>query len=91
MRVKNYRLRTFERYALALVDKCFDLEGLGYLPKAEEIDSEMFTTQGQYAKHKLKAVTNPDKEKVEKQRKLMEAMEGRAMKLEQIQSIKTQR
>ena len=38
MRVKSYRLRTFEKYALALVDKWFDLEGFSYLPKAEEAD-----------------------------------------------------
>ena len=38
MRVKSYRLRTFERYALALADKCFDLEDLGYLPMAEKTD-----------------------------------------------------
>ena len=146
----DFGLRTFEKYALALADKWFDLGNISYLPKTDEIDSEtlnqfedyilgsgtygnveqsvsrqmnhqtgttsklkylssrfflpydqmkriypalekypvalpamwvrrvveMFHTRGQYTKHKLKTVTNPDKEKVEKQRKLMEEMIG---------------
>ena len=148
--LEDFGLRSFERYALALADKWFDLGDISYLPKTGEIDSEtlnqfedyilgsgtygnveqsvsrqmnhqtgttsklkylssrfflpydqmkkiypvlekypvvlpamwvrrvvdMFHTRGQYTKHKLKAVTNPDKEKVEKQRKLMEEMIG---------------